>query len=171
MNIFLSYESGSFLKTISFHNIFKHHFFKKPTEPALPELFPQRVFCFTFPLCSGFLLFLPSLFSLVTTWDAHFSAFGCMLILHIYKHVAGTTLFFFFYKNEILFYRLCRVFFFSSSNLWKSLPVPWCESNSFPFSGCIISHGENVPQFVQYFLLIGTHFCLFLLSQCSHKHP
>lgn len=87
---------------ISFHNIFKHHFFKKHTEPALPELFPQRAFCSTFPLCSVCLLFLPSLFSLVTTWDAHFSAFGCMLILHIYKHVAGTTLFF-FYKMRSYF--------------------------------------------------------------------
>lgn len=154
----------------SFHSIFKPNFLTKHPEPALPELLSQRVFCLTFPLCSVFLLFLPSLFCLVTTWDAHFSAFGFMFILHIYKHVVGTTLFF-FYKNETLFYRLFCVFFFSSSNLWKSLPVPWCESNSFLFSGCIISHGENVPQFVQYFLWIDAHFCLVLPSQCSNKHP
>lgn len=152
VNVFPTYRSKCSLNTlpltVDLNTIRQHH--TELTHRALSKV----GLCLTCPRCFGFLLSLPSLSSMLTTWDAHLSAFCFKFTLHytlciykhlyICKHVAGTA-FFFFYENVIVSYRLFCVLFFSSCNMWKFPLVTCYEPYSFTPSGCITSRRKNIP--------------------------
>lgn len=101
VNVFPTYRSKCSLNTlpltVDLNTIRQHH--TELTRRALSKV----GLCLTCPRCYGFLLSLPSLSSMLTTWDAHLSAFCFKFTLHytlciykhlyICKHVAGTAFF------------------------------------------------------------------------------